>query len=167
MSGASRISVGTANSGASIPGPSSPQGGAIFDALRATFPQHARKALRRVLGLSDGGARKKLTGERNLSPAEIATLLRSDHGLEFLTVIMADARPRWWVQVQAAFKLGAMRRRKQELQEAIHEAEQLGDTLSRAETALRVSDEDFHGAHADALGSLRRDLAGAVARRGR
>ena len=146
-------------------GPSLPQSGAIIATFKTLFPQHARKTLARLLGLSDGAARKKLTGERAFSTDELAALLRSEHGLDFLAALMADARPQWWVQVQSAFKLGAMRRHRQQLQEAINEAERLGDALGRAETALGVRDEEFHRDQIDALGAIRRDLHRPLARK--
>lgn len=155
----------SANQVASEAGSPSPQNGATVATIKNLFPQHTRKALARLLGLSDGAARKKLTGERAFSASELAALLRSEHGLDFLAAIMAGASPRWWVQVQSAFKLGAMRRHRQQLQEAINEAERLGDTLARAETALGVCDADFHRPQVDALGTLRSDLCRPLARK--
>jgi hypothetical protein len=155
----------SANQVTSELGPSLPRSGAVIGAFKNLFPQHTRKILAGLLGLSDGAARKKLTGERAFSADELAALLRSEHGLDFLAALMADANPRWWVQVQSAFKLGAMRRHRQQLQEAIHEAERLGNTLARAETALGVCDEDFHRPQTDALGAIRRNLHRPMARK--
>jgi hypothetical protein len=165
MRGPSSNAAIPANQMASEMGPSMPRNGAIIAVFKTLFPQHTRKALARLLGLSDGAARKKLSGERAFSSDELAALLRSEHGLDFLAEIMTDAKPKWWVIVNSAFKLGAMRRHRQHLQEAINEAERLGDTLARAETALGICDEDFHRPQIDALGEIRRGLRGPLARR--
>ena len=157
----------SANQMASGMGPSWSRNGAIIAAFKNLFPQHTRKTLADFLGLSDGAARKKLTGERALSVDELATLLRSERGLDFLAAIMNESSPKWWVTVQSAFKLGALRRHRQQLQEAIHDAERLGDTLARAETALGVCDENFHRDQIDALGAIRRNLDRPLARKHR
>ena len=83
----------SANQMASGMGPSWSRNGAIIAAFKNLFPQHTRKTLADFLGLSDGAARKKLTGERALSVDELATLLRSEHGLDFLAAIMNESRP--------------------------------------------------------------------------
>jgi hypothetical protein len=133
--------------------------------LRAVFPRKTWLHLIELTDLSERTAKYRMSGERDFSATELAALLRSEHGLDFLAAIMADATPKWWVQVQSAFKLGAMRRHRQQLQEAINEAERLGDTLARAETALGVCDEEFHRPQIDALGTIRRDLHRPLARR--
>lgn len=106
-----------------------------------------------------------MSGQRDFSASEIAALLRSERGLDFLAAIMTDAEPKWWVMVRSAFKLGAMRRHRQQLQEAINEAERLGDTLARAETALGVCDAEFHRPQIDALDAIRSDLCRSLARK--
>jgi hypothetical protein len=137
----------------------------IAQCLRAIFPSKTWLRLIELTGLSERTAKYRMSGERDFSASELAALLRSEHGLDFLAAIMADASPRWWVQVQSAFKLGAMRRHRQQLQEAIHEAERLGYTLARAETALGVCDEDFHRPQTDALGAIRSNMHRPMARK--
>jgi hypothetical protein len=133
--------------------------------LRANFPRKTWLRLIEFTGLSERTAKYRMSGQRDFSASELAALLRSERGLDFLAAIMADAEPKWWVMVRSAFKLGAMRRHRQQLQEAINEAERLGDTLARAETALGVCDEDFHRPQIDALGAIRGDLCRPLARR--
>lgn len=134
----------------------------IAQCLRALFPRKTWLRLIELTGLSERTAKYRMSGERDFSAGELATLLRSEHGLEFLAALMIGAEPPWWSTVQTAFKLGAMRRHKLQLQEAINEAERLGDTLARAETALGVCDPDFYRPQIDALGAVRRNLGGPV-----
>jgi hypothetical protein len=137
----------------------------IAQCLLAIFPRKTWLRLVELTGLSERTAKYRMSGKRDFSASELAVLLRSEHGLDFLAAIMGEASPRWWVMVRSAFKLGAMRRHRQQLREAIDEAERLGDTLARAETALGVCDEDFHREQIDALGEIRRGLHRPLARR--
>ena len=144
----------SANQMASGMGPSWSQSGAIIAAFKNLFPQHTRKTLADFLGLSDGAARKKLTGERALSVDELATLLRSEHGLDFLAAIMTGAEPMWWHRAKAYFaaidaqRLQRATRRK--LREVIDADTAISADIERAD-ALLVQDEDFYGRHVDAL----------------
>ena len=153
----STISIGArrgANPALPISGPSLPQNGAIIATLKNLFPQHTRKTLARLLGVSDGAAHKKLTGERAFSAAELAALIRSEHGLDFLVALMADAEPAWWRRAKAYFAaIDAQRMQRtarRKLREAIDADADLSAAIGRAD-ALLVQDADFYGAHADAV----------------
>jgi hypothetical protein len=52
-----------------------------------------------LLGLKEKTARNRLTRSRKFSADEIALLLRSDDGRYFLTTLMGNARPRWYVRM--------------------------------------------------------------------
>lgn len=94
--------------------------------------------------------------QRDFTAHELALLLRSEDGFQFIAALMADADPQWWRGVRKANALGAMRRQQKQLQEAISELEQVDGALARAEAALSVSDEDFHRPHVDALRAVTR-----------
>lgn len=140
-------------------GPILPQSGAIIDSFKKIFPLHGRKVLAGLLGLSDGAARKKLTGERDLSVDELATLLRSEHGFQILSDMMADARPQWWslcaplMQAAEARRLqhAAQKKIQSALRGALNADTDLSATINRAEAALSFQDEDFMRAHLDGL----------------
>ena len=138
------------------------------------FPQHARKTLARLLGLSDKAAMKKLAGQRMLSVDEFATLLRTPEGFTYLTAIMADSTVQWWrimaplmevAEVQA-MQLRARRKFRRAVKGAIDADTSLSAAIARAD-ALMVSDEDFHRPHADALRAVARIPDRAVAAAGR
>jgi hypothetical protein len=123
----------------------------LTSTLKAIVPRKTWGFLVDFLGLSERVAKHRISGTRAFTADELAALLRSEHGLDFLSAIMADAEPKWWVTVHSAFKLGAMRRHKLQLQDAINEAERLGDTLARAETALGFCGPDGDRKASDAL----------------
>jgi hypothetical protein len=138
--------------------------GEVVRAARALWPRKLSANLSAIAEVEQRTAERWLAGTQDMSADALARLIRSEHGMEFLAAIMADAPPRWWGRLRATSKVAAMRREQLRIQEALHEAEQLAATLARAETALAVSDEDFHRESIDALGSMRRGLAGSLAR---
>ena len=154
----------------SVSGPSWPQNGAIIATFRNLFPQHTRKTLARLLGISDGAAHKKLSGERAFSTAELAALIRSEHGLDFLVALMADAEPAWWRRVKAYFAAidaqRLQRAARRRLREAIDADTELTAAIGRAD-ALLVHDEDFYRPHADAVRAAARVSDRALARKRR
>lgn len=146
----------SANYRAAPSGPSRSQGGAIVDAVHAAFPEHARKLISTLTGLSAGATKKKLEGDRPFHAEELAAMLRTDRGFELLTAIMADAKPRWWVlcsafmQVREAQRLQAKARAK--IRNAVRSALDADADLTAAITrAEAFSDPDFMRPHADAL----------------
>lgn len=136
----------------------------LIGIVKRLFPLKPSAFLASLIGISERAARGKVFGEREFTADELASLIRSEHGFEFLTAIMVDARPRWWLRLRATSRVSAMRKEQLRIQEALHEAEQLAAVLARAETALAVSDEDFHRGDIDALGSARSDLRRTMAR---
>jgi len=166
MTGAFTTRAAAANLVATELGPLSPHNGAIVATVKNLFPQHTRKTLARILGLSDGAARKKLTGERAFSVDELAVLLRSEQGIHFLVALMADAEPPWWSRVQAYFAaIDAQRMQRaarRRLREAINDDAELSAAIARAD-ALLVHDEDFHRPMADAVRAVARVPSSAVA----
>jgi hypothetical protein len=118
---------------------------------------------------SDRACRDVLKGRSTLSGESLANLLRSDEGLLFLTAIMADAKPAWWVGFLSHKKLTDKRAlaaiAQQEIREALHEFDQLDAALARTETALGLSDADFHRESIDAIGAVRGAAHRPMARR--
>lgn len=155
MSTANTAIARGANFRAAPSGPPGSQGGAIVDALRDVFPEHARKLIATFTGLSPGATKKKLEGDRPFHADELAALLRTDQGFELLSRIMAGSRPRWWVlcsafmEVRDAQRLQAKARAK--IRKALNADADLSAAIARADA---LSDEDFHRPHVDALRSM-------------
>lgn len=130
---------------------------AIALAFRDIFPRKTWLEIAEWFGLSERGAKHRLAGSRDFTAEEIAIMLRSEHGLTFLSAIMADATPRWWVAfkqqvaIKDARRLETAARRK--LQEAIDAEADLSATIAHTEA---LSDQDFTRAHTDALRSFSR-----------
>lgn len=123
--------------------------------LRAVFHRKTWAELIAITGVSERMAKHRMSQSRPYTADEIAALLRSEHGLNFLVAVMGDADPQWWRTVKRAFAIGTARREKQRLQDAINELERMDETIIRAETALAVSDADFHRVQIDALRAAR------------
>lgn len=135
--------------------------GHIIKALGIVFPDDTVKSLARVLGIPFDTANNKVHGRRNFSADELAVLLRTDDGFEFLTAIMADAQPQWWrlvsgyMQVRDVQRLQAEARAKlrRAVRDAINADTDLTAAIARADA---FSDTDFHQPHADALRTMAR-----------
>lgn len=100
-------------------------------------------------------------GKGGISAEALANLIRSDHGFQFLTAIMADAQPKWW-RVCAALmdandaqrlQMQARRRLRRVIRGALDADVELTASIARADSLL-VHDADFARPHADALRSM-------------
>lgn len=139
-----------ANSALSEAGATSPRSGdansAVLDVLRALLGPKPWTILVDWFGLSNGAARKKMYGERELSTDELATLLRSEHGREVLAALMGDAQPRWWRALNAQMLLIDSKqesyRARRRLREAMDVADDIEDEIDQAETALVLRGEN-------------------------
>jgi uncharacterized protein YutE (UPF0331/DUF86 family) len=85
----------------------------------------------------------------------LAIMLRSEHGLRFLSAVMADARPRWWVAFKSQAAITNARRHeaaaRRSLQEAVDATADLSAAIARTEI---LPDQDFHRGHVDALRTM-------------
>lgn len=122
-----------------------------------------KETLAAWLGISESTAKRTLHGRRELTMEEFAALLRSDQGFEFLTVVMADARPRWWricaplmdladIQVMQA---AARKRMAKVLGDTVDADRDLSAAIARSE-ALAIHDAEHMRPHLDALRSMAR-----------
>lgn len=71
----------------------------IFDLrqiLGAIWPLKTVANYAATVGIPERTARYHLSNTFRISGPELATLLRSEHGLHILEEIMGDAQPRWW-----------------------------------------------------------------------
>jgi len=130
---------------------------AIALALREVFPRKTWLEVAEWFGLSERGAKHRLAGSREFTAEELALMLRSEHGLTFLSAIMMDAAPRWWVAIRQQVAMKDARRfeaaARRKLQEAIDAEADLSSAISHADALL---DQDFMRPHSDALRAMAR-----------
>lgn len=91
-------------------------------------------------------------------PSEaIWALLQSEHGLELLAAVMADARPVWWRRLlRVGLIASVMRRREADLRllkQTLDSDRELTAAIAGA-TALSLHDEAFHRPFLDAVGAM-------------
>lgn len=126
--------------------------------------------LAELLCLKERAAKHRVAGTRELTVDELAVLLRSEHGLDFLVALMADAEPAWWRRAKAYFAAidaqWLQRAARRRLREAIDADTELTAAIGRAD-ALLVQDEEFYREHADAVRAAARVSDRALARKRR
>lgn len=143
---------------------------ALVETAKAICSKKTWAYIASLIHVDEHVAKHRLRGTRRFSDEDIALMLRSERGIDYLVAIMGDAEPAWWqrfkkhVAVAEAARMQRAARRK--LQEAIDADADLSAAISRAAV---LQDEDFHRPHVDALGAMRglpdRSMAPATKRR--
>lgn len=157
-----------ANNGLAVLGVEKPKTGTIHEALtnllKGLFPRKPWAALADLVGISPRTARHRIEGTRDYSADELAELIRSEHGFEFLRLIMAGHQPHWWricaplmdvAEVQR-MQIAARRRLNRAVSGAVDADRSIEASIARAEAALAFSDEDFHRPQLDAIRAVAR-----------
>lgn len=119
---------------------------AISEKVKAVFDKPYR-ALVDILNISERDAHYRLASARKYTATDIARLLRSDDGIQFLVVLMESARPRWWKAVLKMGVLGSIEQRRQaelNLMRRVFDADD--SATSEFSTAFRAQDPDFFSA---------------------
>lgn len=143
----------TANSGGAETYTRNAPYGYASDALarvcRAIYPLKTWAFITEHLRLCERSAKHRLAGSRPFTADELAALLRSEDGLAFLSALMAESEPKWWVLVKSHIRHTTFKQRqaqaRRELEALIHES----NRLQAGETALLLSDEEFYRPHLD------------------
>jgi hypothetical protein len=144
----------------------------IISCAKAICPAKTWAYLDKLLGVGEATAKHRIAGRRAFTADELATLLRTERGIDYLVAVMGEAEPAWWrkfkkhLRVESALRLQAFARR--ELEDAVDADRSLTAAIAGATAAMAVSDPDFHQPQIDAMaaaGSLHRPLA--QAKRGR
>ena len=91
--------------------------------LRELWPEDRTKNYMRLTGAKVRTAKHRIEGKHPPDYAEIAAILRSEHGFKFLQHIMGDARPSWFASVSKAKDIGALRRQLAEQQRRLTQME--------------------------------------------
>jgi hypothetical protein len=131
----------------------------IADTARKVFPIKTALHLSEITEYPLRTVESWLTAEVKIPSDALAMLLRSEYGAQFLSAVMVDAVPQWWRKTLSYFAaLDAMsmqRKARRKLREAIDADVATTTAIARAD-ALLLQDENFYGAHADALRSVAR-----------
>lgn len=73
----------------------------VMQISRGLFPLKTAHHLSEMTGYSVRAAERWLS-EKTVLPADaLASLIQSPQGREYLTAVMADTTPRWWLQLKA------------------------------------------------------------------
>lgn len=140
---------------------------AVMQKVRDLFPNKTALHLVDITGYSQRACEYWLSGDARLPADALVMLLRSDHGLEFLQVLMDGSQVSWWRKLAAYFAtIEAVRLQKaarRKLQEAM-DAD--GDLAARSD-ALLQQDEAFYRPHADAVRDVVRASRGVARQRRR
>lgn len=176
MSRVGHSAVALTNSVGAVLAPERPNPGNIqrilIDTARAISPRKTWGYLASLIHVHERVAKHRLAGTREFTTAELAVMLRSERGIDYLVAVMGEAEPAWWrkikshIAVAEAARVQGVARRK--LKEAIHADADLAAAIARAAV---FPDEDFHRPHVDALSAMARlsdrAMAPATKRRGR
>jgi hypothetical protein len=137
---------------------------ALVECAKGISPRKTWAYLASLIGASERVAKHRMAGSREFSIDELARMLRSERGIDYLVTIMGNAEPQWWhafkKQVAVSDSIRMQRAARRKLQEAIDADADLTAAIARA---VALSDPEFHRPHVDALSSTGRVLDRAVA----
>lgn len=105
------------------------------------------RALVDILNISERDAHYRLSNQRKFTALEVARLLQSEDGIQFLVVLMDKARPRWWKAVLKMGVLGSIEQRRQaelKLMRKVFDADK--NSATQFSNSFRAQDPDFFGA---------------------
>ena len=105
------------------------------------------RALVDVLKVSERDAHYRLSNQRKFTALEVARLLQSEDGIQFLVVLMEKARPAWWKAILKMGVLGSIEQRRQaelKLMRKVFDADK--HSASQYSASFRAQDPDFFSA---------------------
>jgi hypothetical protein len=115
----------------------------VMRASRGVFPVKTAHHLSDITGYSVRACERWLS-ERVVIPGDaLASLIQSEWGREFLSAVMTDNTPRWWLKLKAwmqAIDLAAAERKhRRKLRELLDDANEAPHSA-----AMLLQDEDFY-----------------------
>lgn len=114
---------------------------AVMRRAQTVFPAKTALCLSDVTGYSTRACEYWLSGKVVIPSDALTALIQSEWGREFLSVVMADRTPKWWLLLKAFFKqieFQAVQRKQERLFK-----EMLDEVASSRPFASVVGDEDF------------------------
>jgi hypothetical protein len=120
---------------------------------RDVFPVKTAHHLADITGYSVRACERWLS-ERVVIPSDaLASLIQSEWGRDFLSAVMTDNTPRWWLQLKAwigAVDLAAAeRKQRRKLRELLDDANQ-----APGAAALLLQDDDFYSGQPNPVRAL-------------
>lgn len=118
----------------------------LSEIAKAVFDKPYR-ALVDHLKISERDAHYRLSARRKYTALDVARLLQSEEGIQFLVALMDRARPRWWQAVLKMGVLGSIEQRRQadlKLMRRVFDADRTA--ASSFSDSFRSQDPDFFGA---------------------
>lgn len=110
---------------------------------REVFPVKTALHLADITGYSVRACERWLSDRVVIPSDALALLIQSEWGREFLSAVMTDNTPRWWLQLKAWMQAidlaSAERKHRRKLRELLDDANQ-----SPRAAALLLQDEDFY-----------------------
>lgn len=94
---------------------------AITKIIKFKFPAGTKAwaYLMDTFDLKERAAKHRLSNSVSYTIEELQALIQADDGLEYLNALMADAAPKWWVNLQKSLTLSAARVLQEEAQQAV------------------------------------------------
>lgn len=94
---------------------------AITDLIKRKFPAGTKAwaYLMETFDLKERAAKHRLSNTVSYSIEELQDLIQGDDGLDYLNALMAEATPKWWVNLQKSLKLSAARVLQEEAQQTV------------------------------------------------
>lgn len=105
------------------------------------------RALVDHLHIGERDAHYRLSGARKYDAVDIARLLQTEEGIQFLVVLMDKARPKWWQAILRMGVAGTFAQRRQvdlQLMRRVFDADQ--SAVAAFSNSFRSQDEDFYRA---------------------
>src|ERR1700722_5520640 len=83
----------------------------ITNLIKTKFPAGTKAwaYLMDTFDLKERAAKHRLSNTVSYSIEELQALIQGDDGLAYFEALMADAAPKWWVNLQKSLKLSAAR----------------------------------------------------------
>ncbi len=106
---------------------------AITNLIRIHNPHKTWAFVAETFGLKERAAKHRLSNSVAYNIEELQALIQSEDGLEFLTVLMADAEPKWWWWAKQVMTVASIKRRRKEDEQQIMKLE----TSAPAEVGAR------------------------------
>lgn len=116
---------------------------AISEKAKAVFDKPYR-ALVDILNISERDAHYRLSSKRKYTAHDIAKLLQSEQGIQFLVILMEKQRPAWWRAILKMGVLGTIEQRRQnelKLMRRVFDANET--TGTKFGDSFRAQDPDF------------------------
>lgn len=117
----------------------------LIERARELFPIKTALQLAEITGKPLRTVESWLDGTVKIPTDAFVELLHSDHGRDFLSAVMTDATPRWWLQLKAFFgaiDLAVAQRIHRRKMKALLDA----DFASQIPHAALFQDEEFYSA---------------------